>query len=193
MLLGDKKAKKALLKNAKNLDEICNMYYEIKKFTDIVKDREYKKEYYVHRVEEIFEKFNINSISELLFLIRYHIGEVVRECEFCGFPITKIKTRNNPDGSFDDCKHKGLCMLCENPYTSANEDGVCYACKPYQYEKSPYDDFSEQEALFNFVRIIQDPSDIKCMIKTQNQVLSLMKVASYFYHLIKEYGESIDK
>ena len=130
--LNPKSQKKALLKNSANLKQIHDEYYLIKSFTDTVKDRTYNRDYYIYPVEEIMAKFNINSNQELLFLLHRYCGNVIKTCEFCHFDITVIKARTN-DKNFNDCGCKGICILCKKIYQTANDDGVCYSCRPYHF------------------------------------------------------------
>lgn len=133
MLYKQQKIKEALLKNSKNLNEICNMYYEKKEFTDFVKNRTYRRSYYIHSVKEIMEKFEIKSISELFFLLHRHVGKIIKKCEFCDLEVTWVENRRG-EGNTNDCNHKGICVTCSRPYVYSNNDGVCYNCRPHSDE-----------------------------------------------------------
>lgn len=124
-LLGEKKTKKALLKNAKNLKQIYDMYWERLKYEVIFPDRTETKQKFKFNVLEIMKKFNINSINELVFLLcRYQ--KPIKVCEFCNEDIYRFPLRTNI--YVDDCKHIGICRKCNQPAIVLDENNYC--CVP---------------------------------------------------------------
>lgn len=126
-MLGTRKAKKALLKNGSNVKEIYNMYYEKENYKVLYPDKEEIRQKYKYHVADILKKFNINSLNEMIFLLR-RVHKPIKYCEFCSEYIYKFPTRTGIHSN--DCRHIGMCVACNKPQSWLNEQGSCSWCWP---------------------------------------------------------------
>ena len=181
---------KALNKNRSNLPKIAEMYYEQKIFENKVKDRKYKKTYYTHNVKDIMDMFKIGSSNELLLLLHHHVGEKLGECQYCGLEKSTIKIRSGYNTQ--DCKHKGICRLCNEPYEYANKEGDCISCT---WEKDRAEDQRRSDNYiytnFDFALYISHQNQID-HIETAKEAQAMMDWASHYYHAFKDRLEQIE-
>lgn len=180
-----KRRNRASIKHALQLKEIWDMYYKQDIYENKVRGEVKKVSYYSYSIDEIINKFNIKTITELIFLLHHHAGEVIKECEFCGKKCTKVKLRSTT--SFDQCSCKGICLVCKEVYQYANEDGVCYDCKPHCDQK-PSDDFDDVR--YRFLSAVGNHSfiyNIDCVEELQR----MMEMSSYYYYFFKDRMDSL--
>lgn len=126
-ILGIRKQKKALLKNAGNLKEIYEMYMEKIDYKIIYPNRVVVQHKFKYKVEEVLNKFNINSVNELIFLFTRYF-KPIKFCEFCKEEVHKFQLRT----SFynNDCRCEGICVSCNQPTSGLYKNNYCYWCRP---------------------------------------------------------------
>lgn len=180
IMLSQRKRKKALLKNSPNLEQIWNDYYSLKEFNNVVFERQYVVKRHTYRVREILSKYHLESVIELFFLLHRHGGKPVKDCKFCGHLNTSIKNRSGKD-HIDICHCRGICTLCKKPYNVANEDGVCYTCKPYYHPERCLSD-DPDDIRYRFLRCTGNHEYME-NIQTVEEAEKMMDVAKYYYEV----------
>ncbi len=189
-LIGQRKQKKALLKNAANLQKIHDEYYELKSFTNIQFDRPYVVKRHVHLAKDIMARYGISSMNELLFLLHRHAGEVIKICKFCGHTNTKVKTRSKYFNEHT-CDCHGLCITCKKPYRAANDDGVCYSCKPYIHVEQPENLDEPYGMMYRFFQYIGRIGTIE-RISDLAEAKRMMKIASHYYYAFQDMAQKLE-
>jgi hypothetical protein len=182
-IITGKKRKKLLLKPLNDIKAIHDEYYELKIFENRVFERSYVVERHKHHTKDIIKRYGLNSIAELIFLLHRYCGKVVKECEFCGHTITEIKTRTGNSPSRDDCRCAGICPLCNEVFKYANDDGICYRCKPHYHED---ENLSEDPnmVLYRFLQCVGNTDRI-IYIQDATEAKRMMDLAAEFYHWFK--------
>lgn len=183
MHLSLKRRNKAIFKHSKDLKEIWDMYHKKEVFINKVRDKEKKVVYYTFNVDEIISKFNIKTIAELIFLLHVYGGEIIKDCEFCGQKTTKVSLRTST--SVEGCSCRGICTVCEEIYSNANEDGVCYNCRPFDLSSARKFSDENVDVRYRFLRAVGDHYFIQNM-DSIDESQKMMEMASYYYYLFKE-------
>ena len=162
--LGNRKRKKALLRNDRNLEEIYKMYHEKILYEIIYLEGKVIKEKYKYTVKFILEKFHINSNSELIFLLFEAENDVLGVCSFCGEEIRRVNIRSGE--RIADCGHNGICNICDKPSRGVDENGICYMCKPDVVDPRSLYQRRLEHALF----YVHDACQLECNYTTEEEI-----------------------
>ena len=190
MLLKEKKQKKALLLNSKNLKNIHNDYYAKTEYTNIEYNNTIVRVKYNYYARDILIKYHLGSFQEMFFLLHYYAGEVLYACEFCGQNITRIIKRDNTY-NYNDCKHTGTCIMCKKPYQDANHDLVCYVCKPHKFYDRTILDTPDKIRYF-YLRVTAN-EEFMSEIDNVDTAQKMMDMASFYYSWFKDIKDNLTK
>lgn len=130
MLLKERKQKYALARNAENLDEIFEMYWQKDMYVIKYGDLEVENFKFRYPVKFILHKFDISPVAELVYLISKK-GENLGICEFCKDDIYRYSTRTTMNRR--TCYCVANCNKCNKPGSEGGiQKGLCSSCTPDQ-------------------------------------------------------------
>lgn len=189
-ILGQRLAKKALLKNAKNLQKIYDMYWEKIEYEIIYPDRKEIKKKFKYHVKDILKKFNIGSMNEIIFLF-YRYYEPCKICKFCNeeshcFPLRR-GTHDN------DCRCIGICAKCNKPTDIFYKKNYCFECgesrERFSHECECNDNNITDRCMYKFLYMIQSDYYIKENYDSKKQIncaISILKHKLKLFNLLLE-------
>lgn len=114
----------ALRRNQHLLEEIYNMYW---KHENYLHGNEMKKRF-LFTTKEICEKYEIESIHVLIFILQQHKKEYAGTCIFCKEDYFDYEIRSGDRSTYCGCK--GICKECKKPYSCASSkyEQTCSNC-----------------------------------------------------------------
>ena len=138
MLQTTAKQKFALRKNRENLQEIYEMYWKHETYLHggVMKKR------FIYTVKEIWEKYEMESAQELIFLLLQTHKTYAGTCLFCKEDYFTYEIRSGERSTYCGCK--GICKECNQPYSNASHNYV-QTCSSCSWKKDNSNQRQEEE------------------------------------------------
>jgi hypothetical protein len=119
-----------LTKNEQNKNEIYNLYNEKDFYKVSYGDLEVENFKYKYPVKFIMQKFEIENIQQLLYLVSL-CSEKIGTCQFCNEDIYRYNTRSSINQL--TCKCIANCNKCNKAGAEGYiQKGLCMSCTPYE-------------------------------------------------------------